>query len=261
MAEEVGHPRRTIPLAIVLTLVVSTVLYSAVGWVAVASVGAKPFAAAGAQQTAPLEVVFREFEVPGLSIFIAVGAVIAMLGVLLKLVLGLSRVVLAMALRRDIPTLFACVGDSVVTPYPAFILTGLLIAWLAMIGDVRTTWSFSAFSILVFYAITNLAAIQLSRQERLHPRLIPGVWPDLLSVLGVLGRANDLGDRSGADRSRVDLAFGRRTTTSQNFGSVTEAALQIVAWVIPRFTAKIGEPITCGTTISFQFLNLIALAS
>ena len=57
LAEEVHHPRRTIPLAIVITLLVTMALYLAVGWVGVASVGAEAFAQAGTAQAAPLEIV------------------------------------------------------------------------------------------------------------------------------------------------------------------------------------------------------------
>lgn len=181
LAEEVHAPRRTIPLAIIITLLVSMLLYVAVGLVGMLSVGAEVFAEAGMRTAAPLEVVARKFDVPGAARVVAVGAVTAMLGVLLNLILGLSRVVLAMGRRRDIPSLFARVGDSTATPYPAVILVGVLIAGLVLVGDVKTTWSFSAFTVLIYYAITNLAAIRMTEEERLYPRLIP--WLGLFSCL------------------------------------------------------------------------------
>lgn len=49
-------------------------------------------------------------------------------------------------------------------------MTGALVAGLAAIGDVRTTWSFSAFTVLVYYAITNLAALRLPAADRRWPR-------------------------------------------------------------------------------------------
>jgi APA family basic amino acid/polyamine antiporter len=178
LAEEVHTPRRTIPLAVVITLLVSMALYMAVGLVGTASVGAERFAAAGA---APLQVVTRQFNIPGVALVVAAGAVTAMLGVLLNLILGLSRVVLAMGRRRDIPSLFAEVSGSTATPYPAVVLVCAMIAGLVLIGDIKTTWSFSAFSVLIYYAITNLAAIRLNEDERLYPRLIP--WLGLFSCL------------------------------------------------------------------------------
>jgi APA family basic amino acid/polyamine antiporter len=48
-------------------------------------------------------------------------------------------------------------------------MMGAVIAGLALIGDVRVTWSFSAFTVLVYYAITNLAALYISADNRLFP--------------------------------------------------------------------------------------------
>lgn len=181
LAEEVHEPRRTIPRAIVLTLIVSMLLYMSVGFIGVGSVGAAAFAATGTGQAAPLQVVAEQFRVPGAALILAVGAVTAMLGVLLNLILGLSRVALAMGRRGDLPALFAHVGGTSANPYPAVLLVSLLIAGLVLLGDVKTTWSFSAFSVLIYYAITNLAAIRMTAQERLYPRVLP--WTGLLSCL------------------------------------------------------------------------------
>ncbi len=181
LAEEVRTPRRTIPLAIIVTLLVSMGLYLVVGLVGVASVGAETFATDGTGRAAPLEVIARQFDVSGVAMVVALGAVTAMLGVLLNLILGLSRVVLAMGRRRDVPSCFAAVGGSASTPYPAVILVGLMIAGLVLIGDVKTTWSFSAFTVLIYYAMTNLAALSLTEEERLYPRLIS--WLGLASCL------------------------------------------------------------------------------
>lgn len=181
LAEEVRRPRRTIPLAVIVTLLVSMGLYSAVGLVGVAAVGAEAFAAAETQRTAPLEIVARQFNVPAAAQIVAAGAITAMIGVLLNLILGLSRVVLAMGRRRDIPSCFGNVVGSAATPRAAVILVGALIAGLVLIGNVKTTWSFSAFTVLIYYALTNLAAIRLHAGERLYPRVIP--WLGLLSCL------------------------------------------------------------------------------
>lgn len=175
LGEEVHHPRRTIPLAIIITLFVAMTLYVLVGLVGVASVGAETLAAAGTQHAAPLEAVARRFTLPAAATVVAIGAVTAMLGVLLNLILGLSRVLLAMGRKGDAPAVFARVGAATATPYAAVLAVGAAIAGLALIGDVKSTWSFSAFTVLVYYAITNLAALRLSEGERLYPRFVPGV--------------------------------------------------------------------------------------
>ncbi|MGE0756225.1 MAG: hypothetical protein AB7O38_04360 [Pirellulaceae bacterium] len=84
-----------------------------------------------------------------------------MLAVLLNLGLGLSRVTLAMGRRRDLPPFVAVIDQSGATLCAAVPGLGLVIAALVLYGDVKTTWSFSGFTVLVYYALTNLAATQL----------------------------------------------------------------------------------------------------
>jgi APA family basic amino acid/polyamine antiporter len=193
LGEEVLEPRRTIPRAIMATLVISTVIYIAVAVVGVGAAGSEALSAAAVEEAATLEVVAREFplRVHGL---VAIGAMTAMLGVLLNLVLGISRVLLAMGRRRDLPK----ATENLVV---AVVITGILIAILAATGSVRTTWSFSAFTVLVYYWVTNLAALQLQDKDRLYSRwwaygglagcLVFGfsleweVWTAGLAVLGV----------------------------------------------------------------------------
>jgi APA family basic amino acid/polyamine antiporter len=181
MGEEIREPRRNIPRAMIGTLVVSMVVYIAVGVVAVAAVGAASFAEFGTSRAAPLEIVARQFQPPQLSALVAVGACTAMFGVLLNLSLGLSRVVLAMARRADLPTQLGALNTSGTTPYAAVLLVGAIIGGLVLIGNVKTTWSFSAFTVLLYYGLTNLAALRLTRDERLYPSWIS--WVGLLSCV------------------------------------------------------------------------------
>jgi APA family basic amino acid/polyamine antiporter len=108
----------------------------------------------------------------------------AMLGVLLNLLLGLSRVLLAMARRGDAPGPLAAIEAGSGSPRRAVLAVGAAIALIALVGDVRVTWSFSAFTVLVYYAITNLAALRLPRAARLFPR-----WISVAGLAGCLGLA------------------------------------------------------------------------
>jgi APA family basic amino acid/polyamine antiporter len=168
LGEEVHEPHRTIPRAIVASLFLSALLYVAVAVVSIAAVGADALAAATGQRPAPLEVVARQFSLPAVSSVVAVGAMTAMLGVLLNLILGLSRMLLAMARRGDMPAAVAALNESRTTPYVAVLLVGATVAALALLGSVKTTWSFSAFTVLIYYAITNLSALRLTADERLY---------------------------------------------------------------------------------------------
>ena len=181
LGEEVRDPRRTIPRAIVVTLVVSALLYIAVSLVGVGSAGAEVIFAATKDRAAPLEVVSRRFDVPVVHGVVAAGAMTAMLGVLLNLILGLSRVLLAMGRRGDMPRAVARMNESGTTPYVAVAVVGAVIGGLALIGSVKTTWSFSAFTVLIYYAITNVAALHLPADRRLYSRWL--AWAGLSACL------------------------------------------------------------------------------
>lgn len=160
LGEEVTEPRRTIPRAIIATLVTTTVIYIVVTWVALANAG---------NQFSSLALIAKTFSGPSLVKVLTAGAIIAMASVLLNLVLGLSRVVLAMGRRCDLPKTTARITDSTKVPAVATIVVGCLITGLVYVGDMKLTWSFSAFTVLVYYALTNLCAIRLKIEERLYP--------------------------------------------------------------------------------------------
>jgi APA family basic amino acid/polyamine antiporter len=183
LGEEVRDPARTIPRAIVIALAATMAIYVAVTAVAIGAIGAGALADATRTTGAPLEAAAAGFAVPGVRYLVALGAIAAMLGVLLNLVLGLSRVVLAMARRGDLPPALARVDERRASPRRAVAVTGAAVAALALIGSVRTTWSFSAFTVLVYYAITNLAALRLPAEHRRYPRPVAAVG--LVTCLGL----------------------------------------------------------------------------
>ena len=172
LGEEVREPQRTIPKAIIATLVTTMVVYAAVALVAVGVGGADTLAGLTEEFAAPLEELAKGFSGNGLAAFVAIGAITAMLGVLLNLVLGLSRVLLAMGRRGDVPSATARINPEGTTPTVAVPVMGAVIALLVLIGDVRTTWTFSAFTVLIYYSITNLAALRLPADDRRFPQWI-----------------------------------------------------------------------------------------
>jgi len=184
LGEEVREPGRVIPRAVVVTLAVTLVLYVGVAIAAVGTVGIDAFAQTIEGATAPLEIVAGGFAWPWVRWIVAIGAVTAMLGVLLNLMLGLSRVLLAMGRQRDMPTATARLNAQRTTPVVALVVMSIVVAGLCLTGDVKLTWSFSAFTVLVYYALTNLAALRLPKELRRYPRVIPA-----LGLIGCAGLA------------------------------------------------------------------------
>lgn len=181
LGEEVKEPEK-IPRAVILALAVTMVLYVSVTAVAVGAIGADGLAAATRSAAAPLEIAARRLGIPAVSGLIAIAAVTAMAGVLLNLLLGLSRVLLAMGRRGDMPAALAAL-DPRTSPRNAVLVTGAVIAALVLTGSVKMTWSFSAFTVLIYYALTNLAAPRLPAAQRRFPSFV--AWLGLASCLGL----------------------------------------------------------------------------
>jgi APA family basic amino acid/polyamine antiporter len=182
LGEEMRDPEHTIPRAIIATLVVCALLYIAVGAVGIATIGPDALAEAARSDVAPLVAAAKTFDLPAAAWIVSIGAITAMLGVALNLILGLSRVVLAMGRRGDMPDLFAAV-DASGSPRAAVIAVGIAMGALALIGNVEVTWSFSAFTVLIYYAITNLSALRMPADKRLYSPLF--AWIGLAACLAL----------------------------------------------------------------------------
>ncbi len=150
LGEEVKEPARTIPLAVIVTLAVAATLYLAI------ELGGRARGGPGWGTT--LRLGFADMPL------VTVGAIAAMLGVLLNLVLGLSRVWLAMGRRHDMPSPLARLSRRG-QPTAAILLSGLLVAAVTLLGDISLAWSFSAMTVLLYYGLTNLAALAVDHRR------------------------------------------------------------------------------------------------
>ena len=176
LGEEVRDPKRTIPLAIPIALGVTLAVYAIVAVAVLAELGSAGLAAS----SAPLADAVRAAGHSGLEPVIRAGAVVAALGSLLSLILGVSRTTLAMARDRHLPHALAAVHPRFATPHRAELVVGGLVAVIAAVADVREAIGFSAFAVLVYYAIANASAMTLGR------RVIPAVGLAGCLLLAVL---------------------------------------------------------------------------
>ncbi|RUO25541.1 amino acid transporter [Aliidiomarina minuta] len=174
MGEEVSNPKRTIPLAIAATVIVTTLLYILIGY---ALLHTSLFTQGLSEGNRELALVALT-EQGWLRILVLIGAGVALLGVILNLILGVSRVILAMGRRKDLPVSMAKLNtDNTSAPNSVYAATGVMMV-LVLLGDVQLAWSFSAFTVLVYYGITNLAALKIPRHQRFVPKFV--------SILGLI---------------------------------------------------------------------------
>lgn len=123
IVEEAHDPRRDIPRAMVLTLIISTILYVVVAAIAVSAVPIERLASS----SAPLSLVFRE--VAGVSPqTISAIAIVATLNTILAQITMASRVIYGMVRQGDLPLAISVLHPRTATPWLA---TGLVITAVA----------------------------------------------------------------------------------------------------------------------------------
>lgn len=175
LAEEVKNPRQTIPRAVIITIITAVILYFAVSFVALGVQGADCMAASDSPlQNAALMMTF-----PAVYAVITIGATTAMLGVLLSQILGISRMFLAMGRRNDMPVFLTQISHKAQVPYLAIIVTGILILAVTFAGSFQFIVRAAAFTILLYYTITNLAALKQNKEQQIYGKAIP--------MLGLIG--------------------------------------------------------------------------
>ncbi len=175
LGEEVVDPARTIRRAIPLALGITLVVYAVVATSALLAAGP----AALARSTAPLDTAVRAGALDWLAPAVRVGGAVAALGVLLSLLVGVSRTTFAMAANGDLPRWLDAVHPVNRVPHRAELAIGALVVAVVLVADLRGAIGFSSFAVLTYYAIANASALTLPRGQR--------GWPRAVALVGLLG--------------------------------------------------------------------------
>jgi APA family basic amino acid/polyamine antiporter len=164
VSEEVKDPSRTIPRAIILAIIVSTVLYVLIGVISVGLVGSQRLGAAGSPLADAISVTGNS----GAVFLVSLGAMIATASVLLMTILGVSRMTFAMARNGQFPAFFSQINRRFQTPHYAILITGILSSILVF-TDFSRLVAVGTFSLLFHHALVNLSAIRLQPRNRRYP--------------------------------------------------------------------------------------------
>lgn len=183
LAEEVANPKKTIPRAIIFTTIAAIILYTAISVVGIGVIGTENMA----KTSAPIQAVANALTTPGISVIVTIGASTAMLGVLLSQVLGISRMMLAMGRRKDLPLAFQKIHSRYRVPHVGILFTGVIILLLVFFGTFEFIVRSATFTILLYYSITNIAAIKQPKEDRRYGKLVPA-----LGLIGCLAMSISL---------------------------------------------------------------------
>jgi len=177
VAEEVKGPERTLPRAIVISLLVSTALYLAVAVIAVFAIPREQLADNGAPLAAIVEA--RGYD-PGIIAAISLLAVIN--GALVQIIM-VSRVLYGLAGGGLAPAILGRVNRRTRTPLTGTIAVGLTILLLSMFFSLGGLAQFTSLIALGIFTLVNASLWKLKKASAARP---PFCIPLFVPVIGTL---------------------------------------------------------------------------
>ncbi len=190
IAEEIRRPERVLPIAILLALVISTLMYMAVSYAALSVLRPDHLG----NSSAPLaDVVVAK----GLSsTWISLISIIAVInGAIVQLIMA-SRVIYGMARTQLLPTVLARVSVITATPIIATLCCITVTLLLALSFPLALLAQATSVVVLCIFTVVNVALIRINRlypedERRRYPVWIPYIGA-LLSIAMLLVKVVDL---------------------------------------------------------------------
>jgi basic amino acid/polyamine antiporter, APA family len=184
LAEEVKDSRKNIPLALIISLIISTILYILVSVAAVAEVGAQALS----ESDAPLTMVVTR-GLGGYASILSLIALFATGNTVLIFLIAASRILYGMSKGKSLPK-FLSKTDSHGTPMYSILATCLLAAIISLSGDIKTIAQLTDLGVFLAYAAVNAALIALAGKKMKRPFISPRMAG--IPVLAWLGIASSL---------------------------------------------------------------------
>jgi APA family basic amino acid/polyamine antiporter len=190
VAEETKNPARDLPIGIIASLIVCTILYIVV---AAVFTGLVPYhelvQTTASQQAESLTMALDHVAPKGTtwpSTFVAFGSVIAHTAVLLVFQLGQPRIFFSMARDGLLPPVFASVHPKFKTPHVTTILTGIFVGGVAAFATIDEMVNLTNIGTLFAFVLVcvGIPILRMKDPNRKRPFRVPfGPW--LLPLLGV----------------------------------------------------------------------------
>ncbi len=157
-AEECRKPQRDLPVGIIATLVICTILYASVSLVLT---GIANWTTLG--NDAPVANALKNLGFNNLRLWVTAGALMGMLSSLLVYQYGQARIWFAMSRDRLLPGMFSAVHPRYRTPYISTWIAGLVVGIPAGIWDIDTFAELSNIGTLFAFILVAAGVIVLRR--------------------------------------------------------------------------------------------------
>lgn len=158
-AEETQNPQKSLPKAIIYSLIICTILYVAISFVLTGAVSYKKLAVGD-----PMAYIFEKLNLPFMQGLVAGGAIIAMAGVLIVFQLGQPRILFSMGRDGLLPKKFKTIHSKYKTPSFATIITGFIVAIPALFMNITELTDLTVIGTLFAFIVVS-AGVMLNKVQ------------------------------------------------------------------------------------------------
>jgi basic amino acid/polyamine antiporter, APA family len=188
VAEECRNPERDLPIGIIGSLIICTIIYIVV---AAVFTGIIPYnvlvTKLATEQAEPLTMALQYANIGTLSVgIVAFGSVVAHTAVLLVFQLGQPRIFFSMARDGLLPASFARVHPRFRTPHVTTILTGVAVGVCAMFTSIDEMVDLTNIGTLFAFILVCLGILILRKRDPGRRRAFRTPFVPLVPVLGIL---------------------------------------------------------------------------
>ena len=223
-AQEARNPQKDMPIGIIGSLVLCTVLYILYAHVLTGVVNYKDLNVA-----APLAVAVDRLPYPVVGKAMKIGSLLGLTSVMLVMLLGQSRVFFSMSKDGLLPPLFSKVHPKFRTPYLSNILLMVFVAAFAGFAPIALVGNMTSIGTLFAFVIVCGGIIVMRRTQPNLPRPFKTPFVPVVPAIGVLlnlGLMMGLGVDNWlrlvvwlAIGLAIYFSYGRKHSTLQNPGS------------------------------------------
>jgi basic amino acid/polyamine antiporter, APA family len=179
-AEETKNPRRDMPIGIIASLIICTLLYVLMGTVLT---GIKRYSVYLGDPAAAATAFASQ---PWAEALVSAGALAGMTSVLLVFQLGQPRIFMAMARDGLLPQYFAKIHPRFRTPYVTTIWTGVVVGGVAMLADIGSLSDLTNIGTLFAFILVCVGVVVLRRTDAGRPRPFRVPLVPLFPIVGVI---------------------------------------------------------------------------
>ena len=186
-SEEIKNPKKNIPRAVFLSLIIVVPIYLLIAFTALGAVkpadGSTPWDYLASHKETALVEVAKTFFIGG-GIMLLIGGIISTMSALNATIFSSSRVAFAMGRDRNFPTFFSKVHKKNFTPHLSIIFSLFLVVIMAVSLPIEDVASAADIMFLLLFMQVNITLIRLRKKR---PDLDRGFFTPLFPYLSILG--------------------------------------------------------------------------